>query len=126
MRISAGTVANAVAWLVFAGIFAVAVVMADVLGFLGLFIIGAITWMVCARVGQDDNPDWRPWQAFGHAVPHDTAWPASPEQRAARRAEWQLALDPIRFFARCGMALTAIGAAGFAWQYWAAMASNGH
>ena len=125
MRISAAALANGLAWGVFALIFAAAVVMADVLGFLGLLIIGAITWLVCARAAQDDNPGWRNWQAFQRIAP-DEAGPASREQRAARWAEWQVGLDPIRFFGRCGMALTLIGAAGFAWQYWAAAASNGH
>ena len=119
MRISALAIANGLAWAAFGLIFAAAVVMADVLGFLGLFIIGAITWMVCVRAGQDDNPDWQTSARRAAAA-------EQPEQRAARLSSWQAALHPIRFFARCGMALTAVGAAGFLWQYWAGVAANGH
>ena len=122
MRTSPAALANAAAWVALAAIFAAAVVMTDVLGFLGLLIIGAVTWLACTRAAQDDNPGWRTWQAFQRVAPDE---PGSVEQRAARRAQWLTALDPIRFLGRCGMALTAIGAAGFACQYWFA-AANGH
>ena len=121
--VSPGAIANAAAWLALAAVFAGAVIMTDVLGFLGLFVIGVFTWLVCVQAGQDDNPNWR----AVHGRNDREALPAaSPEQRAARDWEWQVARDPIRFLGRCGMALTTIGAAGFAWQYWFAAASNGH
>ena len=117
MRIPAGAIANGAAWVVFAVIFAAAVVMADVLGFLGLFILGAVTWMVCVGAARDDDPSWQ-------VAPRRSARPETPEEHAARLSHWQATLQPIRFFARCGMALTAIGAAGFAWQYWAGAAAG--
>ena len=120
MRITAAAIANGAAWAVFAVIFALAVVMADVLGFLGLFILGVITWMVCVRAGQEDDPYWLT------ARPRTENRRSAPEEQASRMAHWQTTLEPVRFFARCGMALTAIGAAGFAWQYWMGVASNGH
>ena len=89
MRISALAIANGLAWAAFGLIFAATVVMADVLGFLGLFIIGAITWMVCVRAGQDDNPDW---QTSARRI--STAAAEQPEQRAARLSSWQAALPP--------------------------------
>ena len=119
--LSPGVIANALAWLALAAVFAGAVVMTDRLGFLGLFVIGVLTWFVCVQAAQDDNPNWRALRGQGNVTLSDP-----PDQRAARHREWQAALDPIRFLSRCGMALTAIGAAGFAWQYWVAAASNGH
>lgn len=128
MKLSAGDVANGAAWIVFAVIIAVAVVIADALGFLGLLLIGAATWLVCSCAAQDEHPGWPGPQAFRSdaAITPTPRRLASPEERAARDAAWRATLNPIHFFGRCGMALTAVGAAGFAWQYWLAAASNGH
>ncbi|WP_158742361.1 hypothetical protein [Acidisphaera sp. L21] len=112
MKISAHRVGNAVAWGVFALLFALAIVMADVLGFLGLVILGGATAMICTRAALAESRSG--------GTPH------RPEDRAALFAEREANLAPLRFFGRCGLALAAIGAAGFAWQYWTALASNAH
>ena len=128
MRLSAGDIANVAAWVVIAALAALAFVMADVLGFLGLLVIGAATWLVCSRAAQDESPHWRGPFTIEGAPPDRAARQRlpSPEQQAATQADWAARLDPIRFFGRCGMVLTAVGAAGFAIQYWLALAAKGH
>ena len=115
MRISAGGAANWLAWALFVALFAVAVVVVDRLGFAGLFILGVITWLVCLRAALDnDNPGYGAMRSLLERPRAES----SPEQREARHSEQQTALVPLRFFGRCGMALTAIGLAGFIWQWW--------
>ena len=122
MRIPAGAFANAAAWGVFAVLIAASLAIADRLGFLGLFLLGGATWLICVRASQsNDTPTWGQ-RAFEAQMTGER----SPEARAARLAERDAALNPLRFFGRCGMALTAIGTIGFAWQYWFAVVPNGH
>ena len=114
MGISAGVAANWLAWVLFLALFALAVVAVDRLGFVGLFILGLVTWLVCLRAGLDnDNPGYGTMRSLLQRPASEL----SPEQREARYAERQTAMLPLRFFGRCGMVLTAIGVAGFAWQW---------
>ena len=95
-------------------LFAVAVIVTDRLGFFGLVLLGLLVWFVCLRAAQNDaTPTWgvRTFQAQLNPA-------SSPEERAARRAEQAAFVMPLRFYGRCGMALTAIGLAGIAAQHW--------
>jgi hypothetical protein len=116
MRSTAGEIANALAWVVLFGLIGVAVVIANWLGFVGLFILGMLTWVICVQVElSDDTP------TAGTAVFRARLSPErSPERRAAAQAERQVRLSPLRFYRWCGIALTAIGAGGFIWQRWVA------
>jgi hypothetical protein len=96
-------VGNGLGWLALALLFGIAVVMVDVLGFVGLIILGAATAMICTRAAIAESRTGSP--------------PSRPEERAALSAEQEASLAPLRFFSRCGLAVAAIGAAGFAWQY---------
>ena len=107
---------NAIAWAGIACMIAVAFAVAQLLGFLGLFLVGGLAWLVCTRAALDsDVPTWGR-DAFAARM----AQAGSPEQRAARQAERASALQPLRYYGRCAMALALIGAAGFAWQVWPA------
>lgn len=114
MRFSAASAANLAAWTVIGALLCAAVVMTAVLGFVGLLILGAATWLVCILAElNEDAPTW------GVGVFEARMRGAgSPEQRAATHEEHQTFLSPLRFYRRCGIALTAIGAIGFVWQTW--------
>ena len=108
-------VANALGWLGIAAIIVVALVVANLLGFLGLFLIGGLGWLVCTRAAlSNDVPTWSAPSFAAHLEQR------SPEQQAAEAAQRQSSLLPLRSYGPCAMVLTAIGAAGFAWQTWSA------
>ena len=114
MRFSAGTVANAVAWAVVMLLAGVAVLVADLLGFVGLMLLGGLTWLLCLRAAM--NQDVPTWEVEVFRARMDGR--RSPEQDAATAAEYQAFMSPLRFYGRCGMVLAGIGLAGFVWQRW--------
>jgi hypothetical protein len=114
MRGRAGEIANAVAWAVVLLLACLAVVVADVLGFVGVFILGLMTWVICTHVELDDETPTASIAVFRARLSPER----SPEHRAAAQADRQHRLSPLRFYRWCGVALTAIGAVGFAWQRW--------
>ena len=114
MRSPLGTVANGLAWAVVFGLVGLAALAVNRLGFLGLLLLGLMTWLVCTLAALDEaTPTWGV-EVFRSRM----SVPASPEQRAAARAEHDAVLAPVRFYRRCGIALAAAGAAGLTWQYW--------
>jgi hypothetical protein len=116
MRTTAGEIANAIAWALVLVLAGVAIVVADVLGFVGVFILGLFTWMICTHMELDDATP-----TFGTSVFRASMSPErSSERRAAALAERQSRLSPLRFYRWCGIALTSIGAGGFVWQRWVA------
>ena len=114
MRFSAGSAANAAAWAVVVLLLAGAMLVAALLGFMGLALLGGATWLVCvlAELNQD-APTWGEAVFRARMGGH-----GSPEQRAAMSEERRAFVSPLRFYRRCGMGLLAVGAAGFAWQQW--------
>lgn len=114
MRLAAGAVANGVAWLVLAVLGVGAILVTNRLGFVGLVILGGLTWLVCTRASLDEKvPTWGVG-VFSARM----AQPRSAEERAAVHADHEAALLPLRFYGRCGAFLATIGAIGFAWQTW--------
>lgn len=116
MRLSFGAAANGLAWLVVFGLIGLAALAVNRLGFLGLLLLGLLTWLVCTLATlNEDTPTWGA-EVFRSRM---SAHHGSPEQRAAMLAERRAVLSPPSFYRWCGIALSAIGAAGLAWQYWA-------
>jgi hypothetical protein len=114
MRVRAGEIANAIAWAFVLVLAAVAILIAYLLGFFGLVILGLFTWLICTHLElEDDTPVSSP--AIYRARLQQAR---TPEQRAAATADRQTRLSPLRFYRLCGIALTVIGAGGWAWQYW--------
>ena len=98
MRFSASNVANAVAWAVIFGLIGVAIVVADVLGFMGLLILGAMTCLVCMRAEMDqDVPTWGA-EVFRAQMEGG----GSPEQRAAVLEQQHAFTSPLRLCRRAG------------------------
>lgn len=109
-----GLIANLLAWGVFAGLIAAALAVVDRLGFVGLAVLGLLTWLICLRAAMAEaTPTWSA-ETLRAAMQQSVR----PEERAALDAERRATLLPLRFYARCGMALTAIGVAGVAWEVW--------
>ncbi len=114
MRFSASAVANVLAWGVIFCLIAIAAVVADVLGFFGLMILGILTWLICTLANlNQDAPTWGVEVFKARMSGH-----GSPEQRAAVLSERQDFISPLRFYRWCGIVLALTGAAGFAWQQW--------
>jgi len=112
----AAEIGNAVAWAAVLVLAAVAILVAYLLGFFGLAMLGLFTWMICTHMQLDDDTP-----AASAAIFRARMRPVrSPEQSAAARAERQARISPLGFYRRCGIALTAIGVAGFLWQHWMA------
>ena len=114
MRGWLGEIVNAIAWVALCGLIAVAILIADRLGFFGLVILGLFTWLICTHLELDDETPTASVAVFRSRLQP----PPSPEQRAAARDDRWVRLSPLRFYRWCGVALTGIGAAGFAWQHW--------
>jgi hypothetical protein len=112
MRVSAGTIANALAWAVLIGLVPVVIVMVMILGPFGLVILGLITLFICTSLALNDEVPIRNAEIF--RTRFDRA--ASPESRAALHEEKRIRLAPLRFYRWCGVGLIAAGLAGFAWQ----------
>jgi hypothetical protein len=116
MRSTAGEIANALAWAVLLVLVGVAILIADWLGFAGLFILGMLTWVICVQVELGDDTPTASIAVFRARMARER----SPERRAAARAERQVRLSPLPFYRWCGIGLTVVGAAGFVWQRFAA------
>jgi len=112
MRTQAGDIANAIAWAVVLVLACVAIPVADLLGFVGVFILGLLAWVICTHAELDDDTPIASTAAFRARLSPER----SPEHRAAALAGRRLRLSPLRFYRWCGIALTVIGAAGFAWK----------
>lgn len=107
-------VLNALAWGgVIALIFA-AMVVANTLGFAGLVCLGLLAAFICTTAELEQDVPARSERIF-EAYLRDEG---SPEARAAKAHQRLLTVTPLRFGRRCGLALAAIGAAGFVWQQW--------
>lgn len=114
MRFSVGALANALAWGVAAALIAAAILVVDRLGFVGLMLLGGAAWLVCIRAELDHEvPTWGTAVFQAHLEQRRSA-----EQREAALEEHRALLSPLRFHARCGMALAAAGLAGVLWQIW--------
>jgi hypothetical protein len=116
MRTTAGEIANALAWAALLALVGVAILIADWLGFAGLFILGMLTWVICVQVELGDDTPTAGIAVFRARMTAER----SPERRAAAREERQVRLSPVPFYRWCGIVLTAIGVAGFVWQRWMA------
>lgn len=114
MRFSASAVANGFAWVVVFCLIGVAAVVADVLGFFGLMLLGTLVWLICTLANlHQDAPTWGV-EVFRARM----SGYGSPEQRAAMLEEHQAFVSPLRFYRWCGIVLLLMGAAGVAWQQW--------
>ena len=112
MRFSANKIGNAAAWVFIFVLIGAALAMAEVLGFMGLLILGAVTSLICARAEMDqDTPTWGA-EVFKARMDQR----GSPEERQARLEERRAFVSPIRFYRWCGIFLAAVGLAGFLWQ----------
>jgi hypothetical protein len=116
MRTIAGEILNAIAWALVFVLVAVAIVVADALGFVGVFILGLFTWLICTHLELDDDTPTAGIAVFRARMSPER----SPERRAAVQAERQVRLSPVPFYRWCGIALTVIGAVGFVAQQWMA------
>ncbi len=114
MRSTAEEIANALAWAALLVLAGVAILIADRLGFAALFILGMLTWVICVQVELGDDTPTASTAVFRARMAPER----SPERRAAAQAERQVRLSPLPFYRWCGIGLTVIGAAGFAWQRW--------
>jgi hypothetical protein len=106
--------ANALSWAAVAVLIAIALAVANRLGFAGLLILGLLTAVICARAElSDDVP------AAGTAIfKARMDQPRSPEQRHAKAEEGRSFVSSLQFFKWCGVALAAIGLVGFVVQLW--------
>jgi hypothetical protein len=122
MRFSASIIGNAFACVVIIVLLAFAFSIANFLGYLGLIVLGLIVAMVCSRAELDeDNPFVRSRADFDARRAAEKIYgqdPAAPERFTAADAEHRVFKVPLRFVRWCGIALAAIGAAGFAWEQW--------
>ena len=116
MRSTAGEIANALAWAALLGLAGVAILIADRLGFAGLFLLGMLTWVICVQMELSDDTPTASIAVFRARMAPER----SPERRAAARAERQVRLSPLPFYRWCGVVLTGVGAVGFVWQRFAA------
>jgi hypothetical protein len=113
MRFSASNIANAAAWVTIFVLIGAALAMAEMLGFMGLLILGAATALVCVRAEMDQaTPTWGT-EVFKARMDQS----GSPEQRAALSEERRRFVSPLRFYRWYGIFLVAIGLAGFLWQW---------
>ncbi len=116
MRTTGSEILNAIAWALALVLVAVTIVFADVLGFVGVFILGLFTWLICTHMELDDDTPTSAIAVFRARMSPER----SEERRAAVQAERQVRLSPVPFYRWCGIALTVIGAVGFVVQQWMA------
>jgi hypothetical protein len=116
MRSTAAEIANALAWAILLALAGVAILIADRLGFVGLFILGLLTWVICTQVELGDDTPTASVAVFRARMARER----SPERRAAVQAERQVRLSPLPFYRWCGIGLTVVGVVGFVWQRFAA------
>jgi len=67
---------------------------------------------VCVRAEMNDDVP----TSGTHALRARLEATGTPEQRAAVAAERRGFVSPLRFYGRCGMALTAVGVLGLVWE----------
>jgi hypothetical protein len=104
---------SALGWLV-ASLIAFSIVASFT--FFGIGLIGLLIWFVCVRMEiEKDAAVGSGWSPGLISSQHEARERLSPEQRSAVREEQTMAMHSVRFFRHLGMALTAIGAAGFVW-----------
>ena len=120
MKLTSRDVGNLLGW---ASIFAaagIAGIVAYLLGFVGLILLGMATAMVCSRAEADEhnpsiwaradlNPQSRADQVYGPRRP-------SPEDSIADRLARSVRIAPLRFYFWCGIVIAAAGVFGFLWQ----------
>jgi hypothetical protein len=116
MRSTIGEIANALAWAALLGLVCVAILIADRLGFAGLFILGMLTWVICVQMELSDDTPTASIAVFRARMAPER----SPERRAAVQTERQVRLSPLPFYRWCGIGLAGVGAFGFVWQRFAA------
>lgn len=106
--------ANALAWVVISALIAVAILVANRLGFVGLLILGLLTAFVCGHAElQDDVP------TAGTAIfKARMERLRSPEEKYANAEEKRGFRSSLRFFKWCGLGLAAIGLIGAVLQFW--------
>ncbi len=106
--------ANTLAWVAIAALIAIALAVANRLGFAGLLVLGLLTAFVCGHAElQNDIP------AAGTAIfKARMDRPRSPEEEQARKDEGHNFISLLRFFKWCGLGLAAIGLLGFVLQLW--------
>ena len=104
--------ANLAASLVLIALAVLAVLLANRLGFAGLFILGVGTLLVCTLSILDEDGS----TASPSLLRARMARPRTPEESAARATERAANLAPLRLYRGCGLLLTVVGALGFAWQ----------
>jgi hypothetical protein len=114
MRLSSEEIADALAWSVLAGLFIVAGMVASRLGFVGLALIGFLTWLICTRPSLDKKVSTWTVGRFRAAAER----PRSSEEQAVVYAENQVVISLFRFYGWCGVFLAAIGATGLIWHAW--------
>jgi UPF0716 family protein affecting phage T7 exclusion len=106
--------ANTLAWAAIVVLIAVAILVANRLGFAGLLVLGLLTAFVCGHAElQDDIP------AAGTAIfKARMERGRSPEERHAKAEEGRSFISSLRFFKWCGVGLAMIGLIGFVLQLW--------
>ena len=104
--------ANLLACAALAGLGAMAIAVAIMLGPFGVVVLGLLTLLICTKFTLDEHgPTWGA-QVFSAQM---TA-AGSPEERAAAAEGRRTALAPIRFYRWSGVLLLVAGCAGVAWQ----------
>jgi hypothetical protein len=111
---SSRRLAQLLAWAALAGLAALAILVAWLLGFPGVMILGLLLLLVCTRAELSDQvPVWS--LAVFHARQQP---PASLEARADRAAARRNNRAELRFFKGCCVLLIVAGLLGTAWQFW--------
>jgi hypothetical protein len=100
MRSTVAEIANALAWAVLLVLVGVAILIADLLGFAGLFILGMFTWVICTQVELGDDTPTR-----AHGLGAVAGAPSRGARGAAGPAVSAAILSLVRDWAdggRCG------------------------
>ena len=122
MRFFAGAIGKALARAAIIVLIGAAFVVADVLGFLGLALLGVVAAVISLRVEADErNPAVWPRIDFSAAEKGRRPYArdmTSPEKFAADEAEQRALNAPLRFIRWSSLAQATVGAAGFIWQQW--------
>ena len=106
--------AECLAWAALLVLAGAALLIVNRLGFLGLGLLGLLTWFVCTMMAlNEDVPTWG--EHVFRARMTQRARGASRDGPARDSARF---VPDVVFYRRCGMGLAAAGAAGFVWQVW--------
>jgi len=101
-------------WLGVLALIFVALIFAELFGFIGLLLLGLLTVFICTMAELDEDlPTWSRQALRAHL--HR---PRSPEERAAKLHERLSIVAPLTFGKRCGGFLAVVGLAGCVWQVW--------